>query len=127
VSQIDIGCCAAYCGTCRALADGTCPGCRSGYDTSERDINKARCRIKICCIKKMGTASTCADCPDYLSCDTLHGLYRKNGYKYGRYRQSFEFIRAHGYDRFLEATEQWKGAYGKLPIAAKPTHRKEPT
>jgi hypothetical protein len=115
VSQIEIGCCAAYCGTCLALADGTCRGCRMGYDTAERDIKKARCKMKVCCITKLGTAHTCADCPDCLTCDTLQGLYRKNGYKYKKYQQSLDFIRTHGYDPFLEATSKWKGAYGKLP------------
>ena len=115
MSLIEIGCCAAYCGTCRALADGTCRGCRLGYETGERDISKARCKMKVCCIKRLGTAHTCADCPDCLTCDTLQGLYGKNGYKYRRYRASMEFIRTHGYDRFVEATAKWKGAYGKLP------------
>jgi len=115
VSQMEIGCCAAYCGTCLALADGTCRGCRMGYDSGERDINKARCKMKVCCINRLGVAHTCADCPDYLSCDTLREFHSKNGYKYKRYRASMEFIRAHGYDRFLEAARKWKGAYGKLP------------
>lgn len=114
-SLIEIGCCAAHCGTCRAFADGTCRGCRLGYESGERDISMARCTIKVCCISKLGTASTCADCPDCLTCSTLQGWYGKKPYKYGRYRQSFEFIRAHGYDRFLEAAGTWKGAYGKLP------------
>ncbi len=115
MSSIDIGCCAAYCGTCRALIDGTCLGCRLGYDTGERDINKARCKMKVCCIKRLGTACTCADCPDCLTCDTLQGLYRKKGYKYQKYRQSMEYLRTHGYDSFLEAAAKWKGAYGRLP------------
>jgi len=115
VSLIEIGCCAAYCGTCLALTDGTCRGCRIGYENGERDIDKARCKMKVCCIKRLETAHTCADCPDCLSCETLQSLYRKNGYKYRKYRQSMEFIRAHGYERFLEAADKWKGAYGRLP------------
>jgi hypothetical protein len=71
--------------------------------------------MKVCCIKTLGTAHTCADCPDFLSCDTLQGFYGKNGYKYKKYRQSFEFIRAHGYDSFLKAAQKWNGAYGRLP------------
>ena len=115
LSSIEIGCCGAYCGTCRALLDGTCRGCRLRYDSGERDIDKARCKMKVCCIRRLGTACTCADCPDCLSCDTLQGMYRKNGYKYRKYRESMEFIRTHGYDLFLEAATKWKGAYGKLP------------
>jgi len=114
LSSIEIGCCAAYCGTCLALADGTCRGCRLGYDNGQRNIDKARCRIKSCCIRRLGTASTCADCPDCLTCDTLRGFYAKNGYKYRKYRESMEFIRTHGDDRFLKAAKQWKGAYGRL-------------
>jgi hypothetical protein len=115
LSSNDVGCCGAYCRTCRALIDGTCLGCRLGYDTGERDIDKARCKMKVCCITRLGTAHTCADCPDCLSCDTLQGFYGKNGYKYKRYRESMEFIRTPGYDCFLEAVRKWKGAYGKLP------------
>jgi hypothetical protein len=115
MSLIEIGCCAAYCRTCLALADGTCRGCRMGYETGERDIAKARCQMKVCCIKRLGTAHTCADCPDCLTCETLRGFYSKNGYKYRKYRQSLEFIRSHGYDSFLASAAKWKGAYGKLP------------
>ncbi len=115
MSLIAIGCCGAYCGTCLALTDGACLGCRLGYDTGERDINKAKCRIKVCCIRKLGTACTCADCADCLFCATLQGLYGKNGYKYKKYRQSLEFMRTRGYDCFLQAASKWKGAYGKLP------------
>ena len=110
----EIGCCAAYCGTCPALVDGTCRGCRLGYDTGERDVGKARCQMKTCCIRRLGTGSTCADCPDCLTCNTLQGFYAKKGYKYHKYRQSFEFIRAHGYDCFLDAAAKWKGPRGKL-------------
>jgi hypothetical protein len=88
-----------------------------GYDSGERDINKARCQMKVCCIKRLGTAHTCADCPDCLSCETLRAFHGKNAYKYRKYSQSLEFIRSHGYERFLEAAAEWKGAYGKLPKA----------
>jgi hypothetical protein len=115
MSFIEIGCCGAYCGTCRPLIEGICLGCRLGYDTGERDIDKARCKMKVCCIKRLGTAGTCADCPDCLTCDTLQVFYGKKGYKYQKYRQSMEYLRTHGYDSFLEAAAKWKGAYGKLP------------
>jgi hypothetical protein len=64
-SQIPlIGCCGAYCGTCRALLDKTCKGCKLGYDDGERDIRAARCAMKRCCLieKKL---ETCADSPEY--------------------------------------------------------------
>ena len=113
-SQIlPIGCCCAYCGTCPALKDNACKGCKLGYDEGKRDINAARCAIKRCCLitKKL---NTCADCPDYESCRTIQGLFEKNGYKYKKYRQSLEFIRHYGYSAFIAATGSWKRAYGNL-------------
>jgi len=41
-------------------------------------------------------------------------MYKKSGYKYGKYRQSIEFIRANGYERFIKIADTWKGPYGKL-------------
>jgi hypothetical protein len=108
-----IGCCGAYCKTCRALAEGACKGCKLGYDTGERDIGKARCRIKVCCYgeKKF---ETCADCPDYDTCETISGFHNKKGYKYKKYHESLEFIRKNGYGEFIKAAGKWKGAYGRL-------------
>jgi hypothetical protein len=57
---------------------------------------------------------TCADCAEYPTCELIHGLYAKNGYKYQKYRQSIEFIRAEGYTEFLKLADKWKGPYGKL-------------
>jgi hypothetical protein len=112
---IEIGCCAAYCGTCRELANGKCPGCKTGYDTGQRDLSKARCRMKVCCIKRLGTALTCADCPDYLHCEIIQGFYSKKGYKYKKYHESAEFISRHGHDSFLQVAGKWKGPYGRVP------------
>jgi hypothetical protein len=111
----EIGCCAAYCKTCRAsvINGSLCRGCKLGYDTGERDINKSRCRIKSCCFKDRHL-ETCADCTDYADCEIIHELYEKTGYKYGKYRQSMEFIRENGYDKFIELADKWTGAYGKL-------------
>ena len=110
----EIGCCGAYCKTCRASISGSiCRGCKLGYEDGERDINRAKCKIKVCCLKEK-KFETCADCYDYPSCDTIQSLYRKNGYKYKRYQQSIEFIRNNGYARFIEVAESWKGPYGRL-------------
>lgn len=108
-----IGCCGAYCGTCPALKDGTCKGCKLGYNDGTRDIRAARCAMKRCCLieKKL---DTCAVCPEYENCRTIQGFYAKNGYKYGKYRQSMEFIRKNGYPAFIAATRSWKRAYGSL-------------
>jgi hypothetical protein len=108
-----IGCCGAYCRTCKAFIEGSCKGCKLGYDTGERDIQKSRCRMKICCFKER-SLETCADCPDYTTCPIISDFHNKNGYKYKKYKQSIEFIRKHGYAKFLEKAKNWKGAYGKL-------------
>jgi len=110
----EIGCCGAYCKTCQALVTGNnCRGCKLGYESNERDINKARCKIKVCCFRDKHL-ETCADCHDYPECRLVHGMYKKSGYKYGKYRQSIEFIRANGYERFIKIADTWKGPYGKL-------------
>jgi hypothetical protein len=36
-----IGCCGAYCKTCKPFIEGACKGCKIGFDTGERGINKA--------------------------------------------------------------------------------------
>jgi hypothetical protein len=109
----EIGCCGAYCKTCHALEDGSCLGCKLGYENGKRDINKAKCRIKLCCFREKGF-ETCADCPDYSGCGIIQGLYNKKGYKYRKYRQSAEFIIENGYDNFIKMADKWKGPYGKL-------------
>lgn len=108
-----IGCCGAYCGTCRPLKDSVCKGCKLGYKEGKRDIRNARCAIKRCCImvKKL---DSCADCPEYEDCRMIRGLFDKNGYKYKKYRQSMEFIREFGYQEFVAAARSWKCAYGRL-------------
>lgn len=106
-----IGCCGAYCKTCRAL--GFCKGCKLGYGKGERDIRRARCKIKVCCFGER-KLETCADCPDYPACGTISGLHGKRGYKYGKYRQAIEFIRKNGYAKFIKMADKWKGAYGKF-------------
>lgn len=111
MSRIEIGCCGAYCKTCRALIGKTCYGCKLGYDNGERDINKAKCKIKVCCIKK--SYDSCADCLDYQGCPIVNEFYGKNGYKYKKYQQAVDFIRGYGYDSFLKIADKWKNAYGK--------------
>ncbi len=113
MSLREIGCCGAYCGTCRALREQACKGCTIGYDTGKRDICRARCRIKVCCVTKDYTS--CADCPDLSGCPTLAGFYGKKGYKYGKYRQAIAFIGQNGYAAFLKIADTWTNAYGKYP------------
>lgn len=106
-----IGCCGANCETCRVLKDAVCKGCKIGYESGERDIKKAKCGIKRCCIAK--NYCTCADCEDYPACSVIRSLHQKNGYKYKKYKEAIEFIRVHGYERFLEVAGKWTMQYGK--------------
>lgn len=106
-----IGCCGAYCGTCKELANQICKGCKIGYGYGERDINKAKCGIKKCCIKNC--FSTCADCSSFSSCMIINEFYSKRGYKYGKYKEAIEFIKKNGYDKFLRIADTWKNVYGK--------------
>jgi hypothetical protein len=115
MSVREIGCCGAYCKTCRASVTGNiCRGCKLGYENGERDINKSRCKMKICCFRDR-RLETCADCTAYPGCRLIHGFYEKNGYKYKKYRQAIEFIREGGYARFIKLADTWRGPYGKLP------------
>jgi len=112
MSVRQIGCCGAYCQTCR-IHNTHCKGCKIGYESGRRDISKARCRIKACCIGK--GFITCADCGGFDGCDVVSDFYRKTGYKYVKYRQALEYIRARGYSDFLKVAAQWTHAYGKYP------------
>lgn len=108
----EIGCCGAYCGTCREF-EKTCKGCKPGYLDGSRDLNRARCKMKKCCLTKGHI--TCADCEEYEHCETVQAFLNHSVYKYSKYKQALEFIRAHDYAAFLKATEHWKSAYGKYP------------
>ena len=81
----EIGCCGAYCGTCREYRK-TCRGC-----------------------------ITCGDCAAYESCGTVQSFLSHPGYKYGKYRQALEYIRAHGHAAFLKMARHWTGACGRFP------------
>jgi hypothetical protein len=107
----EIGCCGAYCKTCQAFVQQTCKGCKIGYKKGERDIAKAKCKIKVCCVNKK--YQSCADCAEYYICPQINDLYNKKGYKYGKYRQATVFIKQNGYDAFLEIANKWKNAHGK--------------
>jgi hypothetical protein len=107
-----VACCDAYCRTCRPFLEGFCKGCKLGYQSGERDLARARCRIKVCCLNR-GLAS-CADCPDLDGCTIIGAFYDHPGYKYRKYRQSMEFIRSYGYAEFIRQADSWTGPYGKL-------------
>jgi hypothetical protein len=107
-----IGCCGAYCKTCKPFTEGFCKGCKIGFDTGERDIEKAKCKIKVCCFKDR-KHDTCADCPDLDTCFIIGNWFSKKGYKYQKYRQAIEFIKENGYQAFISIADTWKNAYGR--------------
>ena len=107
-----IGCCDAYCKTCREF-EKTCKGCKLGYLDGSRDLSRAKCRMKKCCLTKGHI--TCVDCAEYESCETVQAFLNHPGYKYSKYKQALEFISAHDYAAFMKAAENWKNAYGKYP------------
>lgn len=108
-----VGCCGAYCKTCKPFLQKTCKGCKIGFDIGERDINKAKCKIKLCCYRDH-KYDTCADCSKLELCEIIGSWYAKNGYKYKKYKAAIEFIKKNGYPAFIRSADKWKGAYGKL-------------
>ncbi len=107
----EIGCCGAYCGTCREHKNNLCRGCKLGYQNGERDISKAKCKMKVCCIKN--EYNSCADCGEYAACNIIQNFHNKGSYKYKKYREAIEFIISNGYKRFVEIADGWKNQYGK--------------
>ena len=111
MSILEIGCCGAYCKTCPEFKNFRCQGCKIGYENGKREIEKAKCKMKVCCIKK--GLHTCADCTAYSTCATIQGFYGKKSYKYKKYQEATLFIRNRGYSTFLEVANTWKNQYGK--------------
>jgi len=70
--------------------------------------------MKVCCIRKLGSNSTCADCTDFQRCTILQDFYGKSGYKYKKYRESLEFISANGRAAFLKIAKRWNRPYGRF-------------
>ena len=114
MSVLGIGCCGAYCKTCKAFQGGNCRGCKLGYENGERNLDKSKCKIKLCCFKE-NKLQTCADCKEFNSCTVIQHWYMKTGSKYQRYKKSSEYIRVKGYKNFLKIADGWKDASGKLP------------
>lgn len=116
MAQIDIGCCGAYCKTCKVYVQNLCKGCKIGYDAGQRDLSKAKCAMKVCCIRREFVS--CADCEGYETCETLAAFYGHESHKYKKYRQATEFIRAYGYEAFLRNADRWNGAYGSCDTSS---------
>ncbi len=53
----EVGCCGAYCGACKVIKDNLCKGCKLGYADGARNISKAKCKIKVCCLKNQYNSS----------------------------------------------------------------------
>jgi len=107
----EIGCCGAYCGTCKVKKENLCHGCKIGYASSTRDISKVKCKMKVCCLEKQ--YNSCADCGKYVSCNIIQGFFEKKGYKYKKYKEALDFIKANGYKKFMTIADEWKMQYGK--------------
>jgi len=106
-----MGCCGAYCRTCKVLLLGVCKGCKLGYTDGTRDINKAKCKMKVCCVGK--NLNSCADCEKYCECDIIGNFLKNKGYKYIKYKQALDYIRKEGYELFFSFADEWENAYGK--------------
>jgi len=39
--------------------------------------------------------------------------HEKKGYKYGKYKQAIDYIKANGYAAFIEIAKLWNGTFGK--------------
>ena len=87
--------------------------CKIGLDTGEREIRKAKCRIKICCFGD-NRFDTCADCSKFESCNLIGSWYVKKGYHGEKYKQSLEYIKKNTYSEFIKVADKWKGASGRL-------------
>jgi len=111
MSIVEVGCCGAYCKTCKAFKNDGCLGCKLGYTDGQRDIKKARCEMKVCCIGK--SLNSCADCDQHTTCEILQCFYGKKGNKYKKYAEATRFIKENGYNRFLEMAGGWQNQYWK--------------
>lgn len=75
----ELGCCGAYCKTCREFQK-TCKGCKLGYWDGSQDLSRVKCKIKKCCLTK--EHYTCADCKEYDGCEMIQAFIQHPAYKY---------------------------------------------
>jgi len=109
--EIYIACCGFYCITCKVYTSRQCKGCKLGYDTGERDIARAKCKIKLCCFRD-NKYETCADCGDFQTCGLIRGRF--TDYKLRRSLEFLDFMKREGYPAFIERADAWKDCLGKL-------------
>lgn len=108
-----VTCCGCYCKTCKPYIDGFCKGCKLGYRAGERDINKAKCKIKICCFKGK-KLETCADCESVSNCEIFNNRFKVGTRDNERLQEALKYIKDHGYDKFIEKAKKWTSYAGKL-------------
>ena len=84
-----------------------------GIWDGSRNLGRAKCRMKKCCLTKGHI--TCTNCEEYEHCEIVQAFLNHPGYKYSKYKQALEFIRAHGHAAFLNAAKHWTSACGKYP------------
>jgi len=108
-----ISCCGFYCKTCNEYAKGFCKGCKLGYDGGERDINKVKCKIKLCCLKEKKLVS-CADCDDYNDCEFLSKRFKQGTYSYRKCIQLLEYLNTNGNGSYIKIASEWKSHLGKI-------------
>jgi hypothetical protein len=108
-----IACCGCYCKTCKPYIDGFCKGCKLGYASGVRDINKAKCKIKICCFKEK-KFDTCADCNKYYNCEIFNNRFKVGTKDNVSLQDALNYIKDHGYDKFILKAKNWKSYKGKL-------------
>ena len=108
-----ISCCGAYCKTCKELIDENCKGCKLGYENGERDINKAKCKIKLCSFKD-NNYITCSDCDVFTNCDIYNSRFKVGTYNNKKYLGVLIFIKENGYDSFIKIADTWKRHQGKI-------------
>jgi hypothetical protein len=106
-----IGCCCFNCKTCKEFTIGNCKGCKLGYIDGKRDINKAKCKTKLCCFKER-KFNTCADCTDYSSCSLIQNRFK--GYQLKKSLGFIEFMKENGYKKYIKYANKWNNYYGVI-------------
>lgn len=108
-----IACCGCYCKTCKAYQSYNCRGCKLGYNNNERDINKTKCKIKLCCFK-VKRLKTCADCDDFDQCIIISNRFKPGTRDNKKCLESLFYIKNQGYESYLNMANKWKNHFGKF-------------
>ncbi len=112
-SKTYIACCGAYCRTCKPYNEGHCKGCKIGYESGERDIDRAKCKIKLCCFRD-NKFDICSECDKFSNCKIFNGRFKVGTRDNKKYQEALVFIKKNGYSKFIELADQWTGPCGKL-------------